>query len=145
MAETKFPTQLIFVLLVVFVLIALFSEWQGSLFTTYSVNNTTDLGALDNTRDVYDTMQEQYAKMEETMNKSSTGTNIFFEMPSIFLNMGSIIGFMFISIPTWFGAVIFDLANTVGIIPLGLLMLLLFRIMLDIVSWFIYFWTGREA
>lgn len=139
------PTEYLVILLLAFAFIFGFTGLQGSLMNAYNANYT-ELSTINKSQEIYQTIEDQYETLNASMAQNpASGTNIFLSVPSTLLTTGTTIGYLFLSIPTWFQAVFNDLGNTIGIIPTYIITISMTIIFIGILGWFVYFWTGRKT
>lgn len=142
----KTPKELIGILFVVMIFIFGYAGFYSSVMGQYSANYT-ELSSVNKTQEIFGTIEEQFNMVNDSMiqNPKSDDVNIFVEGGTLLWESGVTMGYMFLSIPGWFQSIFYDLANNIGIIPTWLLAIALFFIMIEIISWLIYFWTNRRS
>lgn len=143
----KTPKELMGILLVVFIFLFGFGGYYVQ-FTSFNNVNNTELSSINKSQEIFNTIESQYQEINKTMEKNPKSGDLWGlvqETPSILSTTGAVIGYMFLSIPTWFMAVFNDMSNSIGIVPTWLIAIGGFFVMLELISWFIYFWTNRRS
>jgi hypothetical protein len=142
----KTPKELISILLVTFIFIFGYAGFYSSLSMSYS-SNYTELSTLNKTAEIMGVVENQFQTVNNTMtqNPKSGSYNIFLDTPGMLANAGVTMGYLFLSIPGWFQSLFNDMSATLGIIPSWLIAIGFMFIMLELISWFVYFWTNRRT
>lgn len=135
-------------LLVVFAFIFGYNGFYNAVQTEYS-GNYTNLSSSTQTQEIYEKIQSSYDELNSSMTQNpASETNWLttaLNMPSMILNTGITVGYIFLSVPSWFQNLFADLGGSLGFIPTVFITIATFIIMIEIIAWFVYFFTNKKS
>lgn len=142
----KSPKEMIAMLLLAFAMILGYGGFYAGLMSTYG-GNYTNLSSLSNIQNITDKINSGYQAINTSMssNPSSGSWTSAFDLPSAIVNTAITIGYIFLAVPLWFGSLFTDLSTLIGFVPTTVTAIFVTIIFLDIIAWFIYFWTSKRS